>query len=242
MHYKDLLTETKMPEYYSDILQHLPTMIIEDMNNAFNKEIDEEEVKNVIWALHPDKSPGPYGFSISFYRTYCDLIKKIFSNWYNGPKGRRKLGATPISTFLSLIPKENHPSSFSRFRPISLCNSSYKIITKILAMSFKPHLHSLILENQGGFISQRLINDTILLVKEAIHSRKLRKEKGFILKLDLANAFDRVRHSFLLVVLQKMGFDPNFLSLINSCISGPWISPLINGRLAPSFQSSQGLR
>ena len=109
-------------------------------------------------------------------------------------------------------------------------------------MHLKLDLHSLISENQGGFISQRQITDSVLLVQEAIHSSISRKEKGFILKLDLANAFDRVRHSFLLAVLQKMGFDSNFITLINSCISGPWISPLINGRPGPFFQSSRGLR
>jgi len=60
--------------------------------------------------------------------------------------------------------------------------------------------------------------------------------------LDLANAFDRVRHSFLIVVLQKMGFSTPFLYLIKACITGPWISPLVNGRHGPPFQSSRGQR
>lgn len=85
------------------------------------------------------------------------------------------------------------------------------------------------------------ISDSILLVQEAIHSSHSRNEKGFILKLDLANAFDRVRHSFLFAVLQKMGFPPS-LDIIRACISGPWIAPLINGRPGPSFRSSRGLR
>eukprot|EP00253_Pinus_taeda_P036625 PITA_36625 len=94
----------------------------------------------------------------------------------------------------------------------------------------------------GGFLANRQISDSILLVQEAIHSSQTRNEKGFILKLDLANAFDRVRHSFLFVVLEKMGFATSFISLIKACITGPWISPLLNGRPGPSFQSSRGLR
>ena len=101
-----------------------------------------------------------------------------------------KLGGYTNATHLALIPKENRPSSLSRFRPISLCNTSYKILTKILALHLKPHLHSLISENQGGFLSNRQISNSILLVQEAIHSSLSRNEKGFILKLDLANAFD----------------------------------------------------
>ena len=129
---------------------------------------------------------------------------------------KRKIGGYTNATYLVLIPKENRPSSLTRFRPISLCNSSYKLLTKILALRLKPHLHNIIFENQGGFMSHRQITDSILLVQEAIHSSISRKEKGFILKLDLTNAFDRVRHSFLFVVLHKMGFDSNFLALVNA--------------------------
>eukprot|EP00253_Pinus_taeda_P007019 PITA_07019 len=39
-----------------------------------------------------------------------------------------------------------------------------------------------------------------------------------------------------------MGFNSAFISTIVACISGPWISPLINGRPCDAFQSSRGLR
>jgi len=62
------------------------------------------------------------------------------------------------------------------------------------------------------------------------------------IKLDLENAFDRVRHSFLLNVLQKFGFGENFINWIRACISEPWIAPLINGRAAGFFKATRGLR
>lgn len=157
-------------------------------------------------------------------------------------KKKGKIGGYTNSTHFALIPKENWPSNFSRFRPISLCNSSYKIFTKIIASWLKPLLPMLISENQGGFMANRQISDSILLVQEAIHSSHARNDKGFILKLDLSNAFDRVRHSFLFVVLQRIRFSPLLINVIWCCIFGPWIAPLINGRPGPSFQSSRGLR
>lgn len=155
---------------------------------------------------------------------------------------KRKIGGCTNSSHPAFIPKENQPTTFSCFQPISLCNSSYKIFTNILATHLKPLLPSIISENQGGFMASRKISDSILLVQEAIHSSHSRKEKGFILKLGLANTFDRVRHSFLIAVLQKMGFAAPFLDLMKACIMGPWISPLVNGRPGPPFQSSRGLR
>eukprot|EP00253_Pinus_taeda_P008234 PITA_08234 len=242
LHFKRLLTEDHEETDYTELLQHLPKRITLGMNESLNREIEEEEIWKAIWSLHPDKCPGLDGFPINFYRDHWQLIRKDLTKMLRGIQRKGKMGGFTNSTFLALIPKENRPTTFSRFRPISLCNSSYKIFTKIIATRLQPFLPSLISENQGGFLSNRQIHDTITLVQEAIHSSTSRQEKGFVLKLDLANAFDRVRHSFLLAVLKKMGFNSAFISIVVACITGPWISPLINGRPGEAFQSSRGLR
>jgi hypothetical protein len=153
-----------------------------------------------------------------------------------------KLGGSTNSSFLALIPKEKGALSFNRFRPISLCNTSYKIITKVIANRFKALLPLIVPENQGGFVKGRHIVDNIILVQEAIHSSVRRKEKGMVIKLDLANAFDRVRHEFLFEFMRKFGFDTKFVNWIKSCIGSPWIAPLVNGKVTNFFKASRGLR
>jgi len=123
------------------------------------------------------------------------------------------MGGITNSSFPTLNPKEVNTSSFSRFRPISLCNVSYKIISKFNSNRIKPLLPKLISPNQGGFVEKRKIIDNIILVQEAIHSSKTKKEKGMIIKLDMANAFDRVNHRFLLVSLKFVVFDDHFPKL-----------------------------
>jgi hypothetical protein len=134
------------------------------------------------------------------------------------------------------------PPPSIRFRPISLCNISYKILAKIIANRLSPLLSELILPNQGGFVTGRQIWDNYILVQEAIHSSNTRGESGMAVKLDMANAFDRVEHNFLFKVMRKFGFSQNFMNWINSCIESPWIAPLINGRPGPFFKTSRGLR
>ena len=89
---------------------------------------------------------------------------------------------------MALIPKEKGARNFSRFRPISLCNTGYKIVTKIMANRLKKFLPKLIPENQGGIVKGRQILDNIILVQEAIHTSYKKKEKGMVVKLDLACA------------------------------------------------------
>ena len=90
---------------------------------------------------------------------------------------KAKVGGVTNSTFLALIPKETNPETFDRFRPISLCNSSNKILAKLLANRLKTLLGMLISPLQGGFVKGRHLIDNVIQVQEAVHSSYQRKEK-----------------------------------------------------------------
>ena len=90
------------------------------------------------------------------------MIKNVFQ--------KNKVGENTKASLLALIPKEPNPISFDRYRPISLCNSSYKIITKILANRLKRIMPCIISENQGGFVPKRQITDNVIIVQEAIYN------------------------------------------------------------------------
>ena len=98
----------------------------------------------------------------------------------------------------------------------------------MIANILKGILPNIIPENQGGFVHGRKLVDNFILVQKVIHSSLQRKEKGMVVKLDLANAF-RARHNFLLGVLHKFGSGTEFINWICACISEPWIDPLVNG-------------
>jgi hypothetical protein len=132
---------------------------------------------------------------------------------------KQKLGGATNSTFLALIPKESNPSKFSHFCLISLCNSSYKILTKIIATRLTPLLTNLISENQSGFLKDKHITYNIVLVQEAIHSSKKTKAPGMVFKLDMENDFDRVKHKFIFSILKEYGFSEDFINWIRACIT-----------------------
>lgn len=155
---------------------------------------------------------------------------------------KAKVGGSTKSTFLALIPKEVNPTTFDKFRPISLCNVSYKILAKLLANRIKPLLSSLISPSQGGFVAGRHILDNVILVQETINSSHQRKEQGMLIKLDMTNAFDQVKLSFLYKVILTFGFNPAFVNLIKACTDKPWIAPLVNDRPTSYFQASRGIR
>ena len=111
-------------------------------------------------------------------------------------------------TNISLIPKTNHPTRMTEFRPINLCNVTYKLISKVLANILKfimPSIISenqsaftserLITDNQSAFTSERLITDNVLVAFEFMHYLKhknMGKENFMSIKLDMSKAFDWV--------------------------------------------------
>ena len=96
------------------------------------------------------------------------------------------------STFLCLIPKNIGGNSPDQFRPMSLCNLIYKIISKVLTLRLLHILPSLISEKYNGFILGRQILNSIIFMHENIHSLSLSNNQGFIMKVDIAKLYDRV--------------------------------------------------
>lgn len=112
----------------------------------------------------------------------------------NHSQRKPKLDGAINSSFLALIPKEASLPSFDSFRPIFLCNISYKILTKIIASRLNGILDALISPNQGGFVQNMNILDNIILVQEVVHLRIMRHEKCMVIKLDFVNDFDIVKN------------------------------------------------
>lgn len=136
-HFKRLPSAKEEPSNYERFLRHIPKLITESENTTLTKSVDEEKLIWAIWSLHPDKSPGPDGFCISFFQYIWDLIKKYLLKMIHWVQTKIKVGGNTNSTYLALTPKESRPTFFDCFRPISLWNSSYKIINKLMANRLK---------------------------------------------------------------------------------------------------------
>lgn len=148
-------------------------------------------------------------------------------------------------TYIALIPKTSCPTMIKDYRPITLCNFSMKIITKIIANRLRPLLDKIVSHNQHAFVASRSIFDSTVICNEIIQSFKHKKgEKGWMaLKLDFDKAYDRVNWFFLVKLLNKcLGFDNIFVHWIMKCIETVSFQVLINGSPSKSFTPSNGLR
>ena len=121
------------------------------------------------------------------------------------------------NTNISIIPKTNNPTRITEFRPISLCNVVYKLISTVLANHLKGILPHVITENQSTFTLERVITDTVLVAFEIMHylNHKTEGKESFMsIKLDMSKAFNRMEWGFVKGVKGKLGFDRKWVNLI----------------------------
>ena len=133
----------------------------------------------------------------------------------------------------------------AEFRPISLCNNTYKLISKVQANRLRPILPSIITENQSAFIPNRLISNNVLVAFEFMHylNHKVEGMDNYMsIKLDMSKTFDRVEWNFIKEVMEKMGFAKKWVNLIMLCISSVSYSVIINGEACGNITPSRGIR
>lgn len=202
----------------------------------------EAEIKEAIFGMERNSGPGPHRFGGAFYQGCWSIIKKDLIELIQSFFNRGSLTIFYNNSCLVLLPKVEHPESFSDLRPISLSNFSTKIISKILSTRLDPILPKLISENESGFVRGRLITENILLAQEIFHG--INKESiggNVVIKLDIAKAYDRVSWDFILAVLRKFGSSKIWIDIIRRSISNNWYSLMINGHIKSFFHSTRGL-
>ena len=149
--YKNLFTSTGKSNIGACQEVCMP-MLLQEERLALTASVTVEEVRSAVMSMQSFKAPGSDGFHVFFYKQYwevvgydvCRLVQTAFSSGSFDP--------TLAETLLVLIPKVDNPNHLKNFRPISLCNVIYKIITKVLVQRLWNLLPRIVSPLQGSFI------------------------------------------------------------------------------------------
>ncbi|KAG6513034.1 hypothetical protein ZIOFF_031180 [Zingiber officinale] len=241
-YFQELLTGETVDSTVVDT-ELIPSLVSAEDNLMLEGLPSAEEVKQVVWSMCQDSAAGPDGFSVAFYRACWEIVgEDVFQavlDFFRGAELPRGMASTTIV----LIPKVDSAQRWRDFRPISLCNVSYKIISKLMAQRMASVLGKVISPAQSGFVPGRLISDNILMAQELDHKLNYHIRGGnLILKLDMAKAYDRVQWGVLFRVMAAFGFSETVIAFIRRCVTSSWFSVLVNGQLSGFFRSQRGLR
>nr|XP_048330728.1 uncharacterized protein LOC107407973 [Ziziphus jujuba var. spinosa] len=147
-------------------------------------------------------------------------------------------------SFVVLISKVTGVTEFKHLRLISLYNTVYKIISKIIADRLRPILRKIISPNQSAFVPGRWIGENTILVNEVVHAMNRKKGLKEIagIKVYMQKAYDRMNWVVMTRLLTLFSFSEKFTKLILNCISSISMELLLNGSIFGRILMERGLR
>ncbi|GKA84815.1 RNA-directed DNA polymerase, eukaryota, reverse transcriptase zinc-binding domain protein [Tanacetum coccineum] len=164
------------------------------------RDVSDIEVKDVIFGIRDDKAPGPGGFTTTFFKKSWDIVRRDVCKAIKYFFKTNKLLGEVNTTLITLVPKIQHPSRVSEYRPIACCNVVYKCINNLL-------------------ITQELLKG---------YNRKKGPQRC-ALKIDIAKAYDTVNCRFLENILGQFGFHEKLIGWVMTCVSSAAFSICVNG-------------
>ena len=222
----------------------LPRSVFNEDNDQLLAPIQDFEIKEAVFQMDKYKAPGSDGFGAAFFQDYWHIIHKdvcqAIKTFFRDGKVLKQLN----HTLITLIPKVETPSSPGQFRPINLCTTLYKIITKVMVNRMQLVIGKIIDPIQSAFVPKRSIHDNILLAHEIINKfHNMRGKKSWVtLKLDMEKAYDRLEWDFLFQTLIVLGFHAKWVELIKECVTTVTYSVIVNDEVCGFFKPTRGIR
>ena len=244
-------------EFYSKLYRKEPVNLPPDayienlpkidpvFTNYMGDPIDSEDICTALKQMENNKSPGPDGLTKEFYETFSKELIPILRIIFSAIFDRGSLSKSQKTSYISLICKNvNEPELCKNYRPISLLNVDYKILTKALCNRLRLCLSDIIHPDQTCSVPGRSIFDNCHLIRDIINdiNNTDTEDFGILLSTDQEKAFDRVDHSYLLYILKQYGFDDNFIRWISILYNDISSAVIVNGHISDFFPIERSVR
>ena len=212
--YKSLFASkyTEDPNFDSiEEINNLPKLFEND-KKACDRELSSIECKFALTSMNRNKSPGSDGLTVEFYIKFWDALEGKLMETFKTIRAIGELSTSQKRGVISLLAKKGRNEAYIKnWRPISLLNIDYKILTKTLAKRISSVIPSLIHTDQRGFIKGRYIGENIRQVQDVMEESQIRHKTGLMLLLDFEKAFDSIEWPFMMYCLKKFNFGEEFI-------------------------------
>ena len=239
--YKELYGKGQTSEHcQSMFLSNIRKTLSQESKNNIERELNQSELDTAVQQLKKYKSPGPDGIISEFYQIYWPLIGPLFKRVVDKIYEDDEMSFMQYQALITLLYKKGIREDIVNWRPISLLNNDYKIITKVFSNRLKEVIHELINEDQRGCIRGRHSHDCIRILIDVIEDGI--DQDSCILLLDQEKAFDRVDTEWMFLVLERMGFGEYFMKWLRIMYKRPNSAIITNGYISEFFNIERGVR
>ena len=216
-HFKELYRKGETP-LDTEIDEYLKTTNMPRLTSteaqALEEDITLKELGETLMKFSNNKSPGSDGFPYEFYKVFWNDIKHFVyrSLKYGLMKG--ELSITQREGLITLVPKPSKPRNLiASWRPITLLNSTYKMLAGTIANRLKKVLNAIIHPDQTAFMKNRFIGENIRITYDILWETYMQNKDGFLFSADFKTAFDVMNWNFLELCLKRFNFGQKFIDM-----------------------------
>ena len=207
-----------------------------------DERLSEAECFDVLNSFEAHKTSGIDGLTKDFYTTFWPNISAPLLDSYNYSFQHGYLSVSQRQAVITLLDKGKDKLYLKNWRPVSLLNLDYKILTKLFANRLKEVLPSIIFETQTGYIKNRSIEDAVRLIQDIISHLDINNKPGLLLAIDFQKAFDSIEWSFLLKALKHFNFGEYFIKWVEIFYRDASSCIINNGFTSRYFDINRGVR
>jgi len=220
-YYKDIYSQPDNAAKFSDLntindflgpLKNHPIVLESKLTNAerdeLETEISLEELTKSINNANMSSAPGADGISNRFIKHYWGYFKNPLLKLCISCFENNQLPSTFLTANIKIIPKKGDLTKIKNWRPISLLNCFYKIISRVITARLRKYMDKMTPICQKGYSSTRYCQEVLITVIEGIEKCNVQKKRGAVISLDIKKAFDSLSHSYLQGVYDFFNIGP----------------------------------
>lgn len=207
-------------------------------------DLSAAEILKALKTMKNGSSPGTDGIPVEFYKFFWNDIKEPLLACFKYSLEANDLAYSQKRGVISLIPKSNEldREEISNWRPITLTNVDYKILTKALAFRLRLVIHKIVSNDQKGFIKGRNASQLLREIDDIIEHEKAIESQSLIFSIDYRKAFDTISTQFLKNVFGYFGFGPAFQQWIGLILHDRKTCIKNGGHVSADFDMQRGVR
>ena len=220
--YENMYAEQNVDkEKMKTMSKNITVKLTDEERISIEGNITEYECACALKSMNNNKSPGSDGITTEFYKIFWNDLKSFYIKSLNYSFKNGSLTTLQKQGIISLLPKKDKDlCSLNNWRPLTLLNTDYKIVTKAIANRIKKFLPNIIDCSQTGFIKGRYIGENIRLVQETIEKMENEDMPGLLFFADFEKAFDSVSHKYILQCLETFNFGTDIIKWVKCFYQG----------------------
>ena len=225
-----------------ELMGYIRNTLQREVNEAMEEPILMGELETAVKMGKSNKAPGCDGINTDFFKIMWDEIKSDLLGILNKMYIEGQITDAQKKGLMVCVPKRNDPRGLPDYRPLTLLNADYKLLTRIIANRIQTWLATTLHKSQHCGMTGRTMIDTLATVRDVIANAQYTKTPLCIVTLDFAAAFDNISHDYLFTILKSYGFSDQMQNRIRKLYANLTSAVKINGHVSQQIPINCSIR